>query len=182
MLFLVFGNIGEAKLFVDKSVKKPIPVKVEKIAQPAAAKIEVEDKITSDDLRATLVHIQELVKAQQEELAKAHLQNMITTNELNMTLDQSDKLQKEINVVTDDRNLQVQLKNKALSEVVKQSLVIDKQNKEIRKLKTVIAGEAALILAFLLLWLGVPKFSFPYGLIGSGVAVISLFGIVYFWL
>ncbi len=152
---------------------KPIPVEVQKPA---------EDTISSEDLKATVAHIQSLAREQQAELDKATAENKAISNELTLANKNTDTLQKQVNQVTDDRNLQAKLKDDALNQLDILKAQIIKLNKEIRKLKTIIAGEAFLIVLLGCLAIGLPKFSFPYGLIGCIILPSLVFSAVYFWL
>lgn len=91
---------------------------VAKVVKPASLQV-----ISKEDLRKTIEHIQQLARAQQEELDQAKLENERIQKDLNdakvahrEALTNAAVLQQEVNVVTDDRNKQAAEKDKALTD------------------------------------------------------------------
>lgn len=155
--------------------KKALP----KIEVPA---VQVEPEITQEDLFKTVQHIQELSREQQKELDAAKAENEKIKNELGLVSiahsqaqKEADQLQLKVNKVTDDRNKEAALKDAALDKLDVYKLKIDKLTKEVRKLKFIISSEAAGLCMLLLLYLGVFKVSFPYGILGSIAASGAIF-------
>ena len=159
-----------------------------------------ETRITESDLYKTLQHAQEIVHLQAVDLEAAKEENKVVKEELekahsanSAAQSNADSLQVKVNEVTDSRNQEASLKDSALDkvdaqkgEISKLNLKVGVLNLEIGKLKFVISAEAGLAVAFLLLWLGVPKFSMqvglypiPIGLILTAAAVLGAFSLTW---
>lgn len=161
---------SEAKLFGDGKDKKSVAV------APAVV------KTTTDDLKKILISVQSLSKRQKAELVEAKKENDAVNKELTSALFNSDTLQKKVDEVTESRNAEAAAKDAALDIVDKLKLEINKLTKEVHKLKAIICGQAALVALLICLWLGLPRWSFPWGLVATVAAPGLVFGVVWFWL
>lgn len=90
--------------------------------------------------------------------------------------------QKKVIALNDDRNAQAAAKDAALMEVAALKVTIKKKEAEISKLKTILCFEAALCAVLICLYLGVPKYAWPWGLVATIAAPALVFGAVWAWL